>query len=106
MWTATGHELEMCEGDYGIAIPIRLKDFTITAADSVELVIVKRRNGDTVLTKMFSNIQNNTVDLELTAEESALLQVGTYVYRLDWYKNGVFMCNIIPAAIFKVGDKA
>ena len=32
--------------------------------------------------------------------------VGGYVYCLDWYQNGNFMCNIIPSAQFKVVDKA
>jgi hypothetical protein len=42
----------------------------------------------------------------LTEEESALFPVGVYCYRLDWYQEGTFMCNIIPDAVFKVVDKA
>lgn len=106
MWTPTGHELTMCEGDYGIALPITVSGVTLTASDELALTIKKRRNGDTVLTKTFSNIQNNTVELELTEAESALLPVGMYVYSLDWYQDGVFLCNVIPTAVFKVVDKA
>ena len=48
----------------------------------------------------------NTIPLAFTEEESALLSVGTYYYALDWYQNGAFLCNIIPASTLKVVDKA
>ena len=56
--------------------------------------------------KTYTNIQNNTIDFELTDSETELLPVGVYAYSLDWYQDGAFMCNIIPSGLFKVVDKA
>ena len=49
---------------------------------------------------------DNTVELSLTEAQSALLPVGDYVYALDWYRDEVFMCNIIPQGVFRVVKKA
>lgn len=104
MWNVSGNSLSMCEGDWGVELPVTISGVTFTASDSVRIVIKK---GETVLiTKDFTNITQNTVRLELTEAESALLPVGAYAYSLDWYQNGAFMCNIIPTAVFKVVDKA
>lgn len=96
----------MCEGDFGMRLPITVTGPTFTASDEMKLTVKTALNGDTILEKTFSNIAQNTINLILTASESALLAVGTYVYALDWYQNGQFLCNIIPAALFKVVDKA
>lgn len=106
MWGATGFSLTMAEGDFGVSLPITITGPTFTAVDSVKLTIKDSMNGDTILEKDFSNISQNTVNLELTSSESALLPVGLYVYSLDWYQLGHFLCNIIPVAAFKVVDKA
>lgn len=105
-WYVNGNNLQMAEGDYGIALPVTITGVTFVAADSVKLTFKDRMNGNTILTKDFTNISQNTVSLELTAAESALLPVGSYVYSLDWHQNGAFMCNIIPCATLKVVDKA
>lgn len=105
-WSETGQNLSMAEGDFGIKLPITVSGITFSQSDEILLVIKTKINGEDVLTKTFSNIIENTIDLELTEAESALLAVGTYVYRLDWYQNGAFLCNIIPTAEFKVVDKA
>ena len=106
MWNANGNNLTMCEGDFGVRLPITITGPTFTAADEVMLTIKPSMNGDTILEKTFDNISQNTVNLELTEAESALLPVGGYVYSLDWYQSGQFLCNIIPNAAFKVVDKA
>lgn len=104
MWAVNGNHLTMTEGDWGVELPVKISGVTFTASDAVRIVIKK---GETVLaTRDFTNISENTVNLELTEAESALFSVGTYVYSLDWYQNGAFMCNIIPSAVFKVVDKA
>lgn len=104
MWAVNGNHLTMTEGDWGVELPITISGVTFAASDAVRIVIKK---GETALvTKDFTNINDNTVNLELTEAESALFSVGTYVYSLDWYQNGAFMCNIIPSAVFKVVDKA
>ena len=105
-WNVTNLNLSMAEGDYGIALPVEIKGTTLGAQDSIKLTFKTAVNGDEILLKTFDGITDNTVFLELTDEESALFQVGGYVYCLDWYQNGNFMCNIIPSAQFKVVDKA
>lgn len=106
MWTAQGHSLEMVEGDWGILLPINISGVTFAASDQIKLILKNKQNGETILEKTYGNITDNTVQLELTEDESALLPVGAYVYFLDWYQDGAFLCNIIPSASFKVVDKA
>lgn len=106
MWNVNGQDLKMVEGDWGIQLPVTVSGTTLTASDELKLTIKTAINGDTIVSKTFTNIQQNTVNLELTEAESALLPVGTYVYLLDWYQDGAFMCNIIPSAQFKVVEKA
>ena len=106
MWAVSGTDLRMTEGDYGIELPVTISGTTLTASDSVKLTLKDTMNGTTKLEKVFTDISQNTFDLTLTAEESEGLPVGNYVYSLDWFQDGVFMCNIITAATFKVVDKA
>lgn len=106
MWAVNGQDLKMCEGDFGLILPITISGATFSAQDEVKLTIKDAPNGEAILEKTFSNITDNTVELEITEAETALLPVGSYVYLLDWYQDGAFMCNIIPYASLKVGDKA
>ena len=105
-WNVTGQNLSIVEGDFGIALPVEIGGVTLGAQDSIKLTFKTAVNGEEILTKEFDGIIDNTVSLELTEEETALLPVGAYVYSLDWYQSGNFMCNIIPSASFKVVDKA
>lgn len=109
MWAVIGNNLQMAEGDYGIILPVEMESeegVTLGALDSIKIVFKTSINGDLILEKNYDGIENNTVDLEFTKEESALFPVGSYVYGLDWYQDGNFMCNIITSALFKVVDKA
>lgn len=106
MWYITGTSLQMVEGDYGISLPVTVSGTTLTTNDALKFVFKSAPNGETILTKEYTNITQNTVNLELTDAESALFSVGNYFYSLDWYQSGVFMCNIIPQAVLKVVDKA
>lgn len=96
----------MAEGDYGIQLPVVVSGVTFDASDSLLFTFKYAMNQSNMLTKEYTNIEQNTVNLEFTEEESAIFTVGTYCYRLDWYENGNFMCNLIPKAVFKVVDKA
>ncbi len=96
----------MAEGDFGVELPITFSDVTLDNADEMKLTIKASVNGDAIIEKTFSNITENTINLVLTEEESSLLPVGSYVYVLDWYQNGAFLCNAIPIAAFKVVEKA
>lgn len=105
-WYVSGLNLQMVEGDYGIALPVEISGTTLGENDSVKITFKDSANGETLLEKDFSGIVENTINLELTEAESGLFGIGTYVFSLDWYQSGSFMCNIIPIAILKVVDKA
>lgn len=96
----------MAEDDFGVALPVTISGTTLTEHDSIRITIKDSKNGNTILTKEFSDIQHNTVNLVITQAESELLPVGAYVYSLDWYQIGEFMCNIILDSLFRVVDKA
>ena len=106
MWEVSGQKLKMAEADYGIQLPITISGTTLTASDEILMTIKSKVNGETILAKTYSNISQNTFNFELTAAETQLLPVGSYVYSLDWYQDGAFMCNIIPYAVIEVVDKA
>ena len=106
MWAGTYNRLEMCEGDYGIALPFAVSGAQLGNSDTLKFTFKQKRNGTTVLEKTYNGITNNTVYLEFTEAESALLVPGCYVFSLDWYQDGSFLCNIIENGILKVGDKA
>ncbi len=106
MWDTKGLTVSMAEGDYGIALPVEIIGTELGEQDSIKLTFKDSANGNEILSKTFDGITGNTVNLELTEEESALFSAGSYVYSLDWYQSGNFMCNIITIAPFKVVDKA
>lgn len=99
-------DLTMCEGDYGIEISFLIEGISVSKLDTIELVVKTEKNGKTVLDKTFViNDDLKTFDFEFDEDESMLLKVGTYVYRLDLYRDGVFLCNIVNNAKLKVEDK-
>ena len=105
MWSVNGNNLQMAEGDYGLTLPITIDGAELSTADTIKLTIKRTRNGETVIEKEMTPT-DNTVNFTITAAETAKLPVGAYVYSLDWYQNGIFLCNLIPSAIYKVVDKA
>lgn len=104
-WTITGQNLTMAEGDFGLQVPITFEGGTITANDEIRFILNDTVDGNNILTKSYTNIQNNKIFFEITEEETAKLPVGSYVYGLDWYQNGAFMDNVIPISSFKVIKK-
>ena len=105
MWHISGNNLQMAEGDYGFELPVTIKGTTLSAADIIRITIKDEKNGATIIERDMIPADNE-VKLTLTEEESALLPIGDYVYRLDWFQSGNFMCNIILCSAFKVVDKA
>lgn len=105
MWGANGTNLTMAEGDFGISLPFTFTGVTFAAGDAVKM-IVKADNGstETLVEKTVSDLTDGFA-LELTEAETTLLSVGSYVYSLDWYRDGVFMCNLVPCGLWKVVDK-
>lgn len=106
MWEVYKHTLQMVEGDFGLALPFEVTGTTITASDTLRFTFKDKLNGETLLTKEYTGIQENSAQLMLTEEESAMFRVGDYVYSLDWYQDGAFMGNLIKCAAFKVVEKA
>lgn len=102
MWKVRGNDLQMDEGDFGVALPFIVKGTTLTAADCMRFVFMDGQSGETVIEKSFTDIQENTVDLVLTEAESEQLPAGAYVYDMEWYQSGVFQCKLIQNGIFKV----
>ena len=106
-WSVNGNNLQICEGDWGVQLKVTLnEEITLSASDKVLFTFKTQKNGNTLFTKEYTNIQDNIVWLEFTEEESAMLAVGTYAYSLDWYQDDAFLCNITPSALLKVVDKA
>lgn len=103
MWVCTGQSIQMVEGDFGIELPLSVNGVTFTEHDELRIKIA--RGEDVLIAKTFSSITDNTVRLVLSEADSALLPIGAYQYSLDWYQDGVFMCNVIQRASFKVVDK-
>jgi len=108
MWYGFGTDMEMTEGDFGISLPIKITGVTLSGTDSIKITIKRRMDGETVLEKTFTGqgIQDNQITLELTEAESELLPVGVYVYAMDWYEDGTFMCNLVTSGKFMVVNKA
>lgn len=107
MWVVNGNNIKMAEGDFGVGLPVTIDGVTFASNDEMIFVVKKNQNdADPVFTLTFSDIVDNTIEINLTQALSDLLSVGTYVYSLDWFQDGEFMCNIIPSASFKVVDKA
>ena len=106
MWNVNGYNLTMAEGDWGISIPLTINGVTFTEHDEAKLTVKDAVNGNVLVDKTYTNISENTVNFMLTEAESELLPVGSYVYLLDWYQDGAFMCNIIPSATLRVVEKA
>lgn len=98
-------DITMTEGDWGVSIPIVVQGIEIDDDDSVLLTIKKTKNGKAYLEKTFTNIEANTIDLAFTESESDDLKVGSYLYTLDWYKNGEFYYCLVNNGKLKVEDK-
>lgn len=105
-WKVTGNDLTMAVGDYGIELPFTFLDITFSANDEVKMSIKRVIGGEALVEKSFQNIQESTVNVVLTYSETEKLPVGSYVYSLDWYQDGFFMCNLIDKAKFRVVSKA
>lgn len=108
MWTVDNKtfKIEMTEGDYGIDLPIRFKKIELSSNDSIKIVFKTQKEDKPLIEKTFTNIENNVINLSFSAQETQKLSVGLYIYVMDWYKDGYFMCNLIKEAVLKVNNKA
>ena len=100
-------KMTMVEGDYGIVNPIEIEtDETISSSECFEISIYKKINTNPLVIKTYSNIQNKTINFSLTAAESALLPVGSYLYDINWYQGSSFLSCIAAKQKFMVVEKA
>ena len=106
MWKSSGSTIEMAVGDYGIGLPVKINGVTFGENDSVKFRVTDGRTRQERLSLDFAHIAQNTVEINLTEAQSEDLPVGEHFYALDWYRDGVFMCNIIPFGLFRVVKKA
>lgn len=106
MWEVKDTNIKMTVGDYGVALPFNFHDITISSGDAMLVTIKRFPNGAAKIEKSFFEITGGKIDLVFTAEESAELPVGKYVYSLDWYHDGAFKCCLIDKARFEVVGKA
>lgn len=106
MWEVNGENLKMIEGDFGFELPFTFNDIIISPQDNIKLEIKKEKDADPILTFDFSDIQNNEIKLVLTKADSEKLNVGNYLYVIDWYQGESFLGNIVNGALFKVVNKA
>ena len=97
----TNSNLEMDSGDFGVVLPFTVKGTTVTASDCFRFVF-KGADGATILTQTYADVQNNTINFVLSAAESALFPVGSYLYDLEWYQDGAFQDRLISSALFRV----
>lgn len=98
--------IEMVEGDYGIILPIKIENEKLGLDDKFRINIFENPDEMPIVTKEYSNTENNTIEFMLTKEESARLSVRNYVYNLDWFQEDNFLGNILAKKKFKVKDKA
>lgn len=105
MLKGIGKKIIMTEGDYGLELPIKITGATFENNDKIKMIIKDYKNGTTLLEKEYNNITNNTFNFNLTEQETEIFKPANYVYSLDWYRNGDFLCNIVPNGQFEVEDK-
>ena len=106
MWRVADLMITMTEGDFGIKLPVTLNGVTMSANDEIRLTIKDRVNSEALVTKTYSDIQEETFNIELTEADTGKLPAGSYVYSVDWYQDGFFMCCLVEKAPFKVVEKA
>ena len=105
MWGGSAESLRMTEGDFGVVLPFNIAGATLGNSDSFKFTFKERVNGATVLEKTYDGITNNKVPLCFSEAESAELKPGQYVYSLDWFQNGSFLCCVIERGVLKVEEK-
>ena len=99
------NKLSMVEGDYGLTLPLIINGITISTDDKLNFYIKKDKNSEKIVDQNYENIENNTINLTFSKEESDRLPIGNYKYAIDWYKQDTFCGNIIKEKDFEVEDK-
>lgn len=108
MWRVnqSTNALTMTQGDYGVELPVTITGAELTESDRLDFVILSGMQGTEIVKKTYDDLTSGDFAIALTAQQSAALPCGRYVYRIDWYRNGTFMDNIVQSAPFVVEAKA
>ena len=105
MLRAKGKTIIMVEKDFGISLPITITGGIISNDETIKLTLTKSDGTALIEPKIYTNIENNTFDLIFTQEESEKMSVGKYFYDIDWYKENVFLGNVVKHELFEVEGK-
>jgi hypothetical protein len=105
MFEIKNETIIMTEGDFGLDLPIEIIGTELASDETIKLTI-RDNSNETKIEKEFSGIIDNTVSFSLTETESKKLRPNIkYFYRIDWYKNGQFLGNVVNGKEFIVKEK-
>lgn len=88
MLKVNGKQLIMNAGDYGETVEFKLINGTILENDDITLIIENKRTFNNIIEKKLDITGVNEFEFTLTEEETALLDVGTYLWGILWERNG------------------
>ncbi len=106
---ADGTKLIMTRGDYGIPVPIRVKQHCERCRDNLldeDQIILQVYRGPCVKVERsitWSELRANegVMELSLTEAESASLLLGVYYWRVVWYRPDE-ICNTLFRSVLEV----
>ena len=91
------NKIKMVKGDYGVIQNLNIINGTPSEEDSF-LVTIKDINRVTMVSKKYSNVTDH-IPFSLTEEESNKLKA------VDWYRDNVFLKNLVNGERFIVKKK-
>ncbi len=98
----SGLDIEMNKGDFGVILTVNFDDI----ADTNIKFIISDLNKNAIIEKTFDNITDNKIDLVLTEEETAKLDVGRYTWSLYQYVENELKNTLVVGKTFKVKEGA
>ena len=98
----SGLDIEMNKGDFGVILTVNFDDI----ADTNIKFIISDLNKNAIIEKTFDNITDNKIDLVLTEEETAKLDVGKYTWSLYQYVENELKNTLVVGKTFKVKEGA
>lgn len=94
--------ITIVQEDYGVTINMNIINGTPSLEDSF-LVTIKD-GDDIVISKIYTNV-TTYIPFSLTKEETDKLTPTLYHYSVDWYRDNVFLKNIVNGEKFIVQKK-
>ena len=98
----SGLDIEMNKGDFGVILTVNFDDI----ADTNIKFIISDLNKNAIIEKTFDNITDNKIDLVLTEEETAKLDLGKYTWSLYQYVENELKNTLVVGKTFKVKEGA